>query len=238
MKQLEPSTEIVSDSVELLRALDPSKLRDHERQNLVAPGRDGRLYPIAELFYNDLGPRACHFQLPPNRIQVHDAVEWADLCPKLRVVSLGSLHLTPMNLDSEDMCEDLTTRIQSVLRAYNKYQEFGEFLANAADAGATRFGIILDNDLFRRQASVDDVVCKTIAQCCTGPALVIYNDAEFTRDDINGICRVGRGGKESRDATIGRFGLGSLSFYHFSEVGLLEVSPHLNCGLSYNTRWR
>ena len=212
-----PSDNAVFDSVDLLRALDLSGIEDHLRSELVVPGSDGRLHPIVELFYNDIGSRAHHFQLPAERVQVHHIVP-TSLCCRLRIASLGSLQLEALGLESEDMREDLTTRIQNVLRAYDIGQAFNEFLANAADAGASEFRIMLDNDVSRRRAHADEVLCENIAQYCTGPALVVHNNAEFTMDDIRGICRIGRGGKEGREATIGRFGLGSLSFYHFSEV--------------------
>ena len=217
MKQAEHLNNAISDSVELLRSLDFSKLENHQRGDLVVPGSDGRFRPISELFYNDIGSRARQFQAPADRVQVHRTV-LTSLCQKLGIASLGSLHLQPLGLDLEDMGEDLTTRIRNVLRAYSIEQAFNEFLANAADAGASEFSIMLDNDMSRRQACADDVLCENLAQYCTGPALVLYNNAEFTTDDIRGICRIGRGGKEGRDETIGRFGLGSLSFYHFSEV--------------------
>ena len=115
------------------------------------------------------------------------------------------------------MHEDLTTRVKNVLRAYDIKQSFNEFLANAADAGATQFNLMLDYSS-HREARVPDVLSANIGAFCNGPALVVHNDSQFTMDDIRGICRIGRGGKEDRDGTVGRFGLGALSFYHFSEV--------------------
>ena len=117
------------------------------------------------------------------------------------------------------MREDLTTRIGNVLRSYDIEQAFNEFLANAADAGARKFNIMLDYG-GNRWAQSSEVLCQNMAQFCRGPAVIAHNDAEFTMDDIHGICRIGRGGKEDRQGTVGRFGLGALSFYHFSEVCL------------------
>ena len=69
-----------------------------------------------------------------------------------------------------------------------------------------------------RRIDPSEVLCHNIAQFCQGPAVIAHNNAEFTMKDIRGICRIGRGGKEDREGTVGRFGLGALSFYHFSEV--------------------
>ena len=216
LKTDETSSRPISDAAELIRALDIPSLSDSERSDIVVPGNDGHLHPIAELFYNDLGPRAHHLLLPSDRVQVHPSIS-VGLVRELRITSLGSLHLEPLDLEYEDMRENLTTRIKNVLRAYDIEQAFNEFLANAADAGATLFNLALDTEP-RRRASCSEVLSENIAQFCTGDALVAYNNAEFTKEDIRGICRIGRGGKEDRDGTIGRFGLGSLSFYHFSEV--------------------
>ncbi|KIO21522.1 hypothetical protein M407DRAFT_10336 [Tulasnella calospora MUT 4182] len=52
----------------------------------------------------------------------------------------------------------------------------------------------------------------------SGPALVVHNDGVFTDDDFKGLGNIGQGSKSGRVDSIGRFGLGALSFYHFSEL--------------------
>ena len=177
------------------------------------------------LFYNDLGSRAHLLDLPTDRVHVHSVLS-SSLRAKLQIPSLGSLHLQPMPFQGEDMREDLTTRISNVLRQYDIEQAFNELLANAADAGATKCNFLLDCDEARNAPS-NLLLCESMAPFCRGPALVVHNNAEFTEDDIRGICRVGRGGKEEHESSIGRFGLGALSFYHFSEV----CSTRLNLSL-------
>ncbi|EJF60799.1 hypothetical protein DICSQDRAFT_181063 [Dichomitus squalens LYAD-421 SS1] len=203
----------------LLQALDHGSLTSLQQERILAPDVHSRLRTVQGLYYNDLGSRAIRYDIPNDRIQAHNNMPHA-LCIALQIPSLGSLHLQPLDLGFEDMREDLTTRIGNVLRAYNIQQAFNEFLANASDAGARKFNIMLDCKEDRR-ADPSEVLCENMAQFCRGPALVVHNDAEFTMDDIRGICRVGRGGKEGKEDTVGRFGLGSLSFYHFSEVAMI-----------------
>ena len=212
----EPPEQVIRDCVQLLQALDIPSLTAPQREKLLAPGTDSQLHRVCDLYYNDLGSRALRLESPNGRIQVHYAVPH-DLCAHLHISSLGSLHMHPLELDTESMREDLTTRIGNVLRSYNIDQAFNEFLANAADAGAKKFNIMLDCGDDRR-ADPSEILCQNMAQFCQGPAVIAHNDAEFTMDDIRGICRIGRGGKEDRDGMVGRFGLGALSFYHFSEV--------------------
>ena len=211
-----PSETVARDCVLLLQALDHGSLTSQQRERLLAPDIHSRLSNVQGLYYNDLGSRAIHVAIPDDCVQVHHVMSHS-LCIALQIPSLGSLHLQPLDLGFEDMREDLTTRIGNVLRAYNIEQAFNEFLANASDAGAKEFNVMLDCNGDRR-ANAAEVLCENMAQFCKGPALVVHNDAEFTMDDIRGICRIGRGGKEGIEDSIGRFGLGSLSFYHFSEV--------------------
>ncbi|RDX44314.1 hypothetical protein OH76DRAFT_1409168 [Lentinus brumalis] len=219
--------DVVHESLALLGVLDPAVLSEQHRARVLVPGVDGILRTTGELFHNDLGSRMHELRLPPSRVRVHQQIH-RPLCTALGIPSLGSLHLEPLELDSEDMREDLTTRIRNVLRAYHVEQAFNEYLANAADAGASRFSIMLDSDEEqKRRASPGTVLCESMATLCCRPALVVHNNAEFTMDDFRGICRIGRGGKQDRDATIGRFGLGALSFYHFTEVAMILSGSHL-----------
>ena len=54
----------------------------------------------------------------------------------------------------------------------------------------------------------------------TSPALVVHNEALFSRSDFKGLANVGQGSKSGKTDSIGRFGLGALSFYHFCEVSI------------------
>ena len=131
-------------------------------------------------------------------------------------------------LDGEDlieMKEDLSTRISSVLHSYTEKQAFMEFLANAADAGATEFGVTLDTNQHLLPGG-HQFVSDSLKNLCGQPSLILHNNGVFSSSDWKGICSVGSGSKkESVDGKlkIGRFGLGALSMFHFTEVFLIST---------------
>lgn len=49
-----------------------------------------------------------------------------------------------------------------------------------------------------------------------GPALLAYNDAEFTNSDWKGIISLGISCKEKDPLKVGRFGLGFKSVFHLT----------------------
>jgi hypothetical protein len=53
---------------------------------------------------------------------------------------------------------------------------------------------------------------------------VVYNDEQFTAKDSDGIHNTSIGGKEGRADTIGEFGLGVLTMYHFTDVSCVSLS--------------
>ena len=49
-----------------------------------------------------------------------------------------------------------------------------------------------------------------------GPALLAYNNAEFTNADWKGLISLGISGKEKDPLKVGRFGLGFKSVFHLT----------------------
>ena len=62
---------------------------------------------------------------------------------------------------------------------------------------------------------------KSIKQ---GPALLVYNDAVFTRDDWKGIRMLNDSIKENDPMKVGRFGLGFKSVFHMTGNLLLLLT--------------
>ena len=110
--------------------------------------------------------------------------------------------------------EPITTRLKNIL---NEYKEgvgvFKELVQNADDAGATEVQFVLDwrNHPNQRLLSPGMVECQ-------GPALLAYNNATFTNDDLKNISRLAGATKKEDLEKIGRFGLGFSSVYHFTDV--------------------
>ena len=113
----------------------------------------------------------------------------------------------------------MTTRISNVLRQYSIEQAFNEFLANATDAGAAKLNILVDERTFGARS----ILSPEMAALQTSPSVIIHNDAVFKDADFAGIKRVGLGSKQGKVDAIGKFGLGALSMFHFTEVCAIYV---------------
>lgn len=203
----------VKQVISLLKALDMENLALDDQIRIPIPDNDGIMRAWNEIYYDDLGARAYDIELPTDRWNTHYDID-GKLAEQLGIQTLGSLNLKGYEVDDEDMGEDLTTRINNVLRQYSIDQAFNEFLANASDAGATRFDILIDE----RPFGVHHLLSPEMAPLQTAPAVIIHNDGVFTESDFKGIRRVGLGGKQDRKDAIGKFGLGALSMFHFTEV--------------------
>ena len=136
-----------------------------------------------------------------------------------------------------EMKEDLTARISSVLLSYTKEQAFMESLANAADAGATEFGITLDTGRYPLSEN-HHFVSPRLKELCGQPSLILHNNGIFSPSDWEGICSVGSGSKQGDNGgkpKIGRFGLGALSMFYFTEV-LLTFTIYEHILISHNLK--
>jgi len=185
----------------------------------ITPTTDGILQPSSVTYFNDLGPHADEVDLPPSYSIAGDEVE-RRLALKLGLPFLSDFVGKPEDGGLLEMREDLTTRISSVLVKYTEKQALMEFLANAADAEATEFGVTLDIRKHPLQEN-HKFVTRALQEPCGHPSLILYNDGVFTSSDWKGICSVGSGSKkESKNwkLKIGRFGLGALSMFYFTEV--------------------
>ena len=185
----------------------------------IIPTTDNILQPSSVTYFNDLGPHADEVDLSPGYSIASDKVE-RRLALKLGLSFLSDFVGRPEDGGFLEMREDLTIRISGVLVKYTVKQALMEFLANAADAEATEFGVTLDITKHQLQGN-HQFVTKSLRELCGHPSLILYNDGVFTSSDWKGICSVGSGSKkESKNGKlkIGRFGLGALSMFYFTEV--------------------
>lgn len=178
------------------------------------PNHEGQFLSRHELYYNDSSRAELPADIVGNRTALHPGIG-RDTALFFQIDTVSSINLGLLREedgdDDIDMEEALTTRIRNVLRQYAIEQAFPELLANAVDAGASSFRVVLDE-------TTNSPSSRLIAAAFSGPTLVVYNDAVFKDQDWNGLKKVGLGGKEDDPDLIGRFGLGALSIYHFSEV--------------------
>ena len=214
-----PAYEVIA----FLRAVSPEELKtvlETTGTHLpIVPTTDGVLKACSATYFNDLGPHVDEVPLPPGHSIASGDVD-RNLALRLGLSFLSD-RVSILDGDSPmEMKEDLNTRISSVLLSYTKEQAFMEFLANAADAGATEFGVTLDTN--QHPLSGDhQFVSDSLKNLCGQPSLILHNNGVFSPSDWKGMCSVGSGSKkESVDGKlkIGRFGLGALSMFYFTEV--------------------
>jgi hypothetical protein len=134
-------------SLLLLDVLSTLSLTTSELEELRVPDRSGTLRTPAELWFNDLEHRITQLELPNDKFPANSQVT-QDLARWLGIAFLSELSLRDLvdddSDDEDDMGEALTTRIGNVLRQYTEDRAILEFVANAVDAGASTFTVILD----------------------------------------------------------------------------------------------
>ncbi|XP_078314702.1 sacsin-like [Crassostrea virginica] len=112
--------------------------------------------------------------------------------------------------------EELTDRLKNLIEEYaDGSSVLKEMLQNADDAGATCLRILYDER--RNENAQDRLIDKGMVEC-QGPAIWVYNDAKFSKDDFENIIKLGAGTKESDLTKIGKFGLGFCSVYNITDM--------------------
>ncbi|KAH3801220.1 hypothetical protein DPMN_154867 [Dreissena polymorpha] len=118
--------------------------------------------------------------------------------------------------------EDLTTRLNGILKDYPCDKSImKELIQNADDAGAHEIHFIkyFESKNVGRTLEHDSVL---------KPALCVYNDTCFKKDDFVGIQELGIGGKGNKSFKIGRFGIGFNAVYHITDIpSFLTKGPGL-----------
>ena len=110
--------------------------------------------------------------------------------------------------------ESLLDRLQEILDGYPAEGILKELVQNADDAQASEIHFIYDS----RNLKSDKVVTKKeTSEEIQGPALCVYNDKPFTEKDLEGIQRLGKGGKRDSLEMTGKYGIGFNSVYHLTD---------------------
>ena len=112
--------------------------------------------------------------------------------------------------------EKLTRRLNRLLEEYTDgFSVPKELIQNADDAGATEVRFLYDE-----RTNEDAMTCLIDEGMkeCQGPALWVYNDAEFRNEDFENIVKLNGGTKEQENEKIGKFGLGFNTVYNLTDV--------------------
>ena len=113
--------------------------------------------------------------------------------------------------------EELHDRLNSILKKYPADESiFQEFIQNADDAQASEIVFVLDHRTdFQEKKLFGDG--RNWVKLQHTPALCIFNNRRFSEADIQGLAKLGRGGKDRSGDKIGKFGIGFNVAYHITD---------------------
>ena len=146
---------------------------------------------------------------------------------QLNVRNLSNCMLDPDELavgEEFGQEEKLTRRLSRLLEDYTDgFAVPKELIQNADDAGATEV-----NFLYDERTNEDAMTCLIDdgMSHCQGPALWVYNDAEFQEEDFDNITKLSGATKEHDTEKIGKFGLGFNAVYNLTDVPMFVSRNH------------
>ncbi|MCJ1388929.1 hypothetical protein MMC18_001780 [Xylographa bjoerkii] len=186
--------------------------------NLKIPSDKSILIRVTEIAFNDLGP--C--DLPDNISLTHPGIS-REITDRLHIEPLservlkGDLGIPDFDEEEFDQREEVTDGIRDTLERYPKESTFHEYLANADDCGsASEVNWLLDETAYPAR----NLITRELARH-QGPSLLVHNDGVFREKDFEGLKHVGRGSKRDDATTIGKFGRGSQTMYHWTDVPMI-----------------
>ena len=137
----------------------------------------------------------------------------------LQVPTLTNRMLKPDEMQIGDEFgqeEKLTDRLRRLLEEYTDgFSVLKELIQNADDAGATEVKFLYDK---RNNKDAQTCLIDEGMRECQGPALWVYNDAEFRDEDFTNITKLNGRTKETKTEKIGKFGLGFNAVYNLTDV--------------------
>ena len=179
-------------------------LRSRKEMVGKLPDDNDKFRNVEELCLNDFELKESLTEISPlhcHRIIPHDLALFFGV--KTKRSMLETLSSDP-SFESFSQKEDLCNRLYRITTSYsNPMDMFKELIQNADDARASEIQFILDDRNLPKQRVVNDNWEKLLE-----PALLVFNDAFFTSDDIKGIKDLGRGSKGDDVDKIGQFGVG------------------------------
>ena len=114
---------------------------------------------------------------------------------------------SPQTMKRFDLRAPIRKQLERILEDYPGGQLLSEALQNADDSEATSFSLLLD---LRHHQGVDDSLA--------GPAFVLIDNGKgFGEREWRSIQNLNASEKRNTPSEIGRFGMGSRSFFHYSD---------------------
>ncbi|CAG8483723.1 30652_t:CDS:10 [Gigaspora margarita] len=209
-------------------------------KDLLVPSTECQLVNLYEIYYDDMKTRLDDNEKNELKI-VHSLISYSV------AKTLGMKMLAGKFIDSGanndygevyEQNEQLAVRISNIIRDYSVGSIFNEFLQNADDAGARKISFIIDErdnrkinkwllSFLNKNADKQNSLLSDEMNQWQGPALWIYNDAEFTPHDFDSLKKLGMGGKKNDKTKIGRFGIGFNCAYHLTDLPSFVSGEHI-----------
>ena len=219
-------------SIDILNEVKPNvgKVPELQKKILLPTYVEGDIYvklaPVESCMYCDGWLGAENDNEEMQYLMVHPNV------PNSTAEQLNVRNLSNCMLDPDEFAvgeefgqeEKLTRRLSRLLEDYTDgFAVPKELIQNADDAGATEV-----NFLYDERANEDAMTCLIDEgmRHCQGPALWVYNDAEFRDEDFENIAKLSGATKEHDTEKIGKFGLGFNAVYSLTDVPMFVSRNH------------
>ena len=152
-----------------------------------------------------------------NRYLVHENI------PKERAIKLGVNRLSHVIFPTQSVSltynknsqpKEVNQKLKKVVDdcASDTYI-FKELIQNADDAGATEVKFLID----WRHHPTESLIAKELKEW-QGPGLIVHNNATFSDEDFDNICKIISETKKEDPLKIGRLGLGFYTTYHLTDL--------------------
>ena len=231
-KQVPPNYHCLCDDI----ILELNKFSE-ELNDIILVDQDYVLRPAKHLSYNDapwlpaVATDGCHFVHPMLNRDV--AVKLGVVPTKTKFLDSFTSHSEHFHGDPFGQNEKITDRIKNILCEYPlEVTLLKELIQNADDAKATKMCVILDTRYHKKER----VLSKEWKEL-QGPALLVWNDKDFTDEDLKGIQKLGIGSKRDDDESIGQFGIGFNVVYHITDCPSFITRGNILCVFDPHCRY-
>ena len=184
-----------------------------------------------------ISPLSVLEDVPDISMYIHDRINPNDAF-KLGVRLYEELFSSESDINEGDFGieEEITDRIQTLVRELPVESLIKELIQNAEDSGATEIVFILDEQDYsshNRTLSLSSSVYPNWKHLHSFPSLTVFNNKGFSEEDIKGIQKLSVGGKINHQNTIGKFGLGFNSVYHITDAPSFITHQQDETGLHF-----
>ena len=176
---------------------------------VYVPDNNGVMTPHTELLYNNsyFGKSMFVHKYTHRSISV-------ELADRLGIAMLRT-HISSNLADgiSFGQSEALTNILGRILKNYPRKEIAKELIQNSDDAGSSHINFICDYKMHG-----DKYVFSDTWKQLQGPALCVYSNTAFTKEDIANIQKLGDSDKQKDSSKIGQYGIGFNTVYHLTDV--------------------